>query len=1063
MTALSETKHKREEQIMRMDTQRIWGASMLSRALLGTSLAALMGAAMLPSGAAWAQDGADAEESEVITVTGSRIITDNTRSPTPVTSVSVDALAITTPSDLPDALNELPQIIGGRTPRTQGNASTNNGANVLALRNFGASRTLVLFNGHRIAPNNQDGTVNVDILPQSLMKRVDIVTGGASAVYGSDAVSGVINFVIDDSFNGFKYNINTGVSRYGDGEENSVSLAWGTDLFDGRGHFETAFRYRDQDQIPISARPYGANGQAWLLTGNGTPGNPFTNTPYARVIGQPMTGVVNCGINPTTSNPTPNPCTVNGYTFLSAGNLTPLTHGVPTGTGGIESGGDGGYVKFGTFRSGLEMEDLFSRFDYDFSDTVHGYAQLSVAHSEDTSDWVNTVVSSSGSGRPKFIAANNPYLSPASQALLGAGIACGTPAAAGWICLPNPPPTAIGRFNPDGSVVPGTTPPAPPNVPVLSVPSYIWNRVGGEDAGAQGRVYRTLGYQDNYAFETGLRGELGDFDWDVYVSASRSDLTVSNPNNTSNARYLASLDAVIAPPGTIVNGVNLSGSIVCWVTTQPQYASLYPGCVPTNIVDPNGPSVASYEYLRSETHWNLIQDMQNFGASIGGGLWGIGLPAGEIRANLSVDARHQTYDMTSNASPTDFVDCTGLRFCLANGGAGGAPALWVQNTNNPVSAEQDVYEAALEFNIPLLRDLPLFEDLSASAAGRYTKYSTFDAVRSWKLGLDWHLNSMFHVRGTQSVDIRAPNLNDLYQPAGISSTGFTDLLTGTVNNTQLQTSGNPNLTPEIARTETLGIVFTPSFIDNFNISLDYYHTHMTDAITGIRYDTVAIQQLCLASAPSYSSNFCSLAVRPISDPSDPAYTTTANFPTKIFNSPLNAAESEIEGYDIEANYSWSMDQFLPWLTGEFSARTLASIQPTNTTINVPGTTPQWAFQPEYRQTTFVTYSDDDWTVALQHQYFGEARMAVSDNALNGNTQNYVIPYLPSMSVFDLTVARTFEFMGGESELYLNVSNLTDERAPLLPGNSGIPGLFYPTAPFHDDMGRFYTVGLRGRF
>jgi outer membrane receptor protein involved in Fe transport len=111
----------------------------------------------------------------------------------------------------------------------------------------------------------------------------------------------------------------------------------------------------------------------------------------------------------------------------------------------------------------------------------------------------------------------------------------------------------------------------------------------------------------------------------------------------------------------------------------------------------------------------------------------------------------------------------------------------------------------------------------------------------------------------------------------------------------------------------------------------------------------------------------------------------------------------------------------------------------------------------------VSYAEDDWSVALQHQYIGEARKAACDVAIAGCNQNFVIPYLPSMSVFDLTVSKSFEFMGGESELYFNVSNLTDERAPLLPGNSGIPGLFYPTAGFHDDMGRFYTIGLRGKF
>jgi hypothetical protein len=102
-------------------------------------------------------------------------------------------------------------------------------------------------------------------------------------------------------------------------------------------------------------------------------------------------------------------------------------------------------------------------------------------------------------------------------------------------------------------------------------------------------------------------------------------------------------------------------------------------------------------------------------------------------------------------------------------------------------------------------------------------------------------------------------------------------------------------------------------------------------------------------------------------------------------------------------------------------------------------------------------------VAVQDQYIGKARMATSDNALNGNTQNYRIPYLPHMNVVDMTISKTFNFMGGKSELYLNISNVGDTRAPLLPGNSGIPGLFYPTASFEDDMGRYFTLGFKGKF
>ena len=479
-----------------------------------------------------------------------------------------------------------------------------------------------------------------------------------------------------------------------------------------------------------------------------------------------------------------------------------MVHGTPTGTANLESGGDGAYVKYGTFRSGIQMKDWFGRFSYDLTDHINGYIQATWAEAGNQSNWINWVVSPSA-GRPNTLFADNPFLSSATQQQLGAAIVCGTPAAAGRRCLP-----AVPAISPQT----GSTPPAPPTTPFFSAPSYIWNKVDGQDVGSTDRLYRTESLQRNINAEAGLTGSLGAFDWDVFYSHGDSRLKVVNPNNTDNAKYLASLDAVIAPPGTTVSGVNVGGTVVCWVTTQPQFAGLYPGCVPTNITDPNGPSLSSYNYLRQSTSWILRQKLDDFGASIGGGLWGVGLPAGEIKANLSGDARWATYDMESDALPTDFVNCTGLRMCLANGGA---PVRWVQNTNAPVDASNNVFEIALEVNVPLLKDLPLAKEVSIDLAGRHTKYSSFGAVKSWKGGLDWHLNDAIRFRATSSMDIRAPNLNDLYQPSGVSSTGFTDLLTGGNNSLRLVSRGNPNLTPEKARTLTVGMVLTPPFISRF--------------------------------------------------------------------------------------------------------------------------------------------------------------------------------------------------------------------------------------------------------
>ena len=1013
---------------------------MNSRDIRRASLVALGVSAALAASSAWAQNagespkdaqGDSGEEMGVITVTGSRTITDNALSPTPLTTVDTAELAKTTPSDTADALNKLPSILGGRTPRTQGNGSTNNGGNTLSLRNFGATRTLVLMNGHRIAPSNQDGSVNIDVLPQMMVERVDIVTGGASAIYGSDAVAGVVNYLLDKEFTGLSVKADYGMSKYSDGDQYQLGAAWGTSLFSDRGHFQASARFRHQDKIPISERPYGEDGQAWLLTGNGSPTNPFTNTPYSRVFNSgPDAGNVVCGAS----------CAWNNHTFDAAGNLVPLVHGTPTGSPPVESGGGGAYIKYGTFRSEIEMKDVFARFDVDVGENANWYVQGAWAQSENLSDWIQWVVSPSG-GRPNSIFSNNPYITPATQTLLGSGIQCGTAGATGRLCLPAVPAT---------SPPTGSTPPPPPagagNVPFIRVPSYTFNTVDGQAAdGSPNRLYRTIGDQKQWNAETGITGSFGDWNWDVYYNHSNSELTVTNPNNTDNAKYLAAQDAV-----------NDGGTIKCWVTTQPQFASLYPGCVPINVVTPGGVTAEAYEYLRTPTSWTLTQELDNVGVSIGGSL-GFGLPAGDIIANVSGEARWATYVMESDFLPSDFVNCTGLRFCLANGAA---PLRWVQNTNAEVDAKNHVYEFALEFNVPLLKDAPGFQDLALNLAGRRAKYSNFDAGDSWKIGLNWQIVDSVRLRATHSSDFRAPNMNDLYQPAGVTSTGFQDRLTGGSNQgMRLVSRGNPDLTPETAKTTTVGVVWTPAFIQRFSFAVDFWETKLTDAITNITYQNDAIQGLCLASAPTYDSNFCSLAIRPITDPTDPNYTNPAfNMPTEIRASPLNAALLKIKGYDFQLDYNWDM------AGGQFSIRHLATYQPTNSTLNTPASPFYvWAVQPHLVQTTFLNWQNESWSVSLQNRWLSNVNLKTSDNDLNGNTQNFVDSSLDAYDVVDTTVSKKFEFGDSSVEAYLTVNNLLDERVPLYPSNSGLPGLFYPTLGFYDDMGRYFTLGFRTNF
>jgi hypothetical protein len=399
--------------------------------------------------------------------------------------------------------------------------------------------------------------------------------------------------------------------------------------------------------------------------------------------------------------------------------------------------------------------------------------------------------------------------------------------------------------------------------------------------------------------------------------------------------------------------------------------------------------------------------------------------------------------------------------CTQNGGA--APSLYTQNTNAPVSVNDNVWETALEVNVPLLKDVPLAQELSADIAGRYTSYSISGDAETWKIGLNDRINETIRLRGTMSYDLRAPNLNDLYAPISITSTGFNDLLTGVNSGTQLVTRGNSGLTPEVAHTYTLGVVLTPDFIPGLTASLDYYVTHMTNAITNISYQSTTVQNLCITSAPNYGSPYCTLATRPVA-PGGAGYNAAANFPTQILSSPLNSANIQMEGWNFEVDYNFEMADVWSAIPGSLTLRHLMTYQPVLETQNLPGTPYSWTPQPKTRMTSFINYSVGDWGLDIQNQWLSGWKKA---NGLVN--QVYAAPRVTSFDAMDVTISRRFDMWGGASSLYFSVQNIGNTRAPLNPSNASNPGLFYPTSGStgpgfgYNDMGRYFTIGLKGNF
>lgn len=309
---------------------------------------------------------------EKVVITGSRLRQDGSQAPTPVTVITSDEIEAAGKPNVADYINDLPQLQNSSTPRSRGFASSDGmqGANLLNLRNLGTTRTLVLLDGRRVVPGVPIGAVDLNLLPSALIKRVDIVTGGASAAYGADAVAGVVNLVLDNEYQGVKVNVQGGGSTEGDAETKAASLAGGTSFANGRGHIVGNLEYaenkaafaRDRDwvkgknTIPNPAYEQG-NGEYERITVEGGLG---LATPGGLVISSPLRGTQ----------------------FDDVGNPMPFDFGPPTGNGFIAVSPDA-YDAVGLQQLIAPMERYsgFTHVSYDLSDTLSIYGEASYGKS----------------------------------------------------------------------------------------------------------------------------------------------------------------------------------------------------------------------------------------------------------------------------------------------------------------------------------------------------------------------------------------------------------------------------------------------------------------------------------------------------------------------------------------------------------------------------------------------------------------------------------------------------------------------------------------------------------
>lgn len=349
-----------------------------------------------------------------IVVTGSRIPRSTFDTPTPVTVVSIVDLQKSAPSTLAAALNNLPALVSNGGPNATSGQRTA-GRNALNLRGIGTGRTLTLVNGRRFPGSQPGGTVDTNLIPQGLVSRVEVVTGGASAAYGSDAVAGVVNFILDSRFDGLKVNASAGLAEAGDGFEHRIGGTFGTSALDNRLHLTLSGEYYDADGIDGNARDWRRQGSNLIPNplDNGTSANPaLIVANEARLSNATLGGFIASVSN---GVPVANRSLLLGKQFLPNGAIADFNGGKNM-TSTLQDGGDGvNTAIMQPITRPLRRITAYAGLEFEATDRLTLFVSGGYGFSQSSN-----AATAFHSGRfGALITRQNAFLSPSAAALMG--------------------------------------------------------------------------------------------------------------------------------------------------------------------------------------------------------------------------------------------------------------------------------------------------------------------------------------------------------------------------------------------------------------------------------------------------------------------------------------------------------------------------------------------------------------------------------------------------------------------------------------------------------------------
>jgi iron complex outermembrane recepter protein len=721
-----------------------------------------------------------------IIVTGSRLGRAGYDAPTPVNVVGEQRLKNLNINNIGDALNQIPSFRPLNGPTTNSfRVSGAIGARTLDLRGLGATRTLTLVDGRRFVSSSENNTVDLNAIPSIIVQRAEVVTGGASAAYGANAVSGVVNLILDTKLNGIRADVNSGISERGDGKNYYAAIAGGTNFASGRGHVVAAVEYAAEKGLGA------CEVRSWCAKYTNYVSNPGYNTvTRTSTNGLPATLVLN-GVNFVYNDAgiVTGAVRANGQ-VLGQQALNAGTNLLPASLRGKQFDVNGNLVpySFGNFLSGsfqqfpngkdptqpyllgLSPSPLVVPTKH-FSAMIHGDYEFSNSITASAEFMYSRVVGGPTRSTPPLddhtaIDINNPYISDATRATILAADPTITKLQVNHSAF---------ALSPDGLAIGTST-------------------------------------NNTYRGAISLKGGLfGSWNWDAYYTYGRVDGSVVS-YKTRTKEWNDAVDAVRVTAANVGTSGLALGSIVCRTTLSKPTN----GCIPINLFGTIS-DAAGQRYLRTATQTRLFQQHV-----VAGNLRGTAFNtwAGEVKVAVGGEYRIETAE--GDADP----------LTLSN-------AFIQAATTALPHTRTTVAEGYGEAGVPLLKDSPLGKALDIDGAVRYTKYNRFGSAWTWKGGVVYTPISDITFRVTRSRDIRAPTALESSPNATTTQLPLADPFVGGTTLQLVVAGGNPNLKLERAKTFTAGVVLKPSFIPRFNLSLDYYDIKVKGAIDSLTPAVIA--------------------------------------------------------------------------------------------------------------------------------------------------------------------------------------------------------------------------------